>query len=143
MRKEKPSSSHSPWSWCSHGERRQRLAAIPCVVSRTRSALLGKPSQDGVWVSGSISTQCMNSSRLKKVDRLNQAFSEAFIYDWQKTTHGKSPVPPAYSLSRLLIYSRLVSKACMSHIRFSTLSTQNVQNEISFLLLPNHASLKG
>lgn len=37
---------------------------VPWVVSKTFSALLGNPSQDGVWVSGSISTQCINSSRL-------------------------------------------------------------------------------
>lgn len=39
---------------------------VPLVVSKTFSALLGNPSQDGVWVSGSISTQWMNSSRLEQ-----------------------------------------------------------------------------
>ena len=37
---------------------------LPCVVRRTFSALLGKPSQEGVCVSGSSSTHCTNSSRL-------------------------------------------------------------------------------
>lgn len=50
---------------------------IPWVVSKTFSALLGNPSQDGVWVSGSISTQCMNSSRLQHI--------KSFRPDRQKT----------------------------------------------------------
>lgn len=37
----------------------------PWVVRRTLSALLGRPSQEGVWVSGSSSTHCTNSSRLE------------------------------------------------------------------------------
>lgn len=40
--------------------------SIPWVVSRTFSVLLGGPSQDGVWVSGSTSTQFMNSSCLEE-----------------------------------------------------------------------------
>lgn len=38
----------------------------PCVVRRTFSALLGRPSQEGVCVSGSSSTHCTNSSRLEE-----------------------------------------------------------------------------
>lgn len=59
------------WKSTNHKHERQRgWITAPCVVRRTFSALLGKPSQDGVWVSGSISTQCMNSSRLQNKNML-------------------------------------------------------------------------
>ena len=45
---------------------RRRAGYPPWVVRRTFSALLGRPSQEGVWVSGSSSTHCTNSSRLEK-----------------------------------------------------------------------------
>ena len=36
----------------------------PLLVSSTFSALLGRPSQEGVWLSGRFSTHCRNCSRL-------------------------------------------------------------------------------
>ena len=37
---------------------------LPLLVRRTISALLGSPSQDGVWLSGSFSIHCKNCSLL-------------------------------------------------------------------------------
>ena len=40
------------------------IMAAPLLVSSTFSALFGRPSQDGVWLSGRCSTHCRNCSRL-------------------------------------------------------------------------------
>ena len=44
---------------------RLAIMSVPLLVSSTFSALFGRPSQDGVCVSGSCSTHCRNCSRLR------------------------------------------------------------------------------
>ena len=53
-------------SQMSHVQSPPQSMPTPLLVSKTFSALLGSPSQDGVWVSGRDSTHCTNCSRLEK-----------------------------------------------------------------------------
>jgi len=62
-----------------------KVLDLPCVVRRTFSALFGRPSQDGVCVSGSISTHWTNSSRLHVrililIRMMNNSLSEENVY---------------------------------------------------------------
>jgi len=50
----------------------------PLLVSNTISALFGRPSQDGVWVSASFSIHCKNCSRLQ-LERLKHFTSIEFL----------------------------------------------------------------
>ena len=74
------------------GSRGEDTHYPPWVVSRTLSALLGRPNHEGVWASGSNSTHCTNSSRLRKQDIWNQSWAHGGSkYSLTLPKHGVSP----------------------------------------------------